>query len=165
MRYEQQTPIILLALLSLFLCCDNGAGFSGVSNNIKESKGRGVFIQEYEVIPNPYKINDSLQITVKEAWIENSWGHSKDPANTVKGEKYQLCINSLATDLKGFSFDWSIGNNFKDNFRISGKNSLMVDRNTLPTDSIIKYSVFQGEFLLSDTSKIPIGKFELHRKN
>jgi hypothetical protein len=133
-------PILLLLLL--FISCETPAGHTGVSNDIDDSKKRGVFISEYVVNPNPYKINDSLQITVKEAWLERRWryGKNEDETLTFPPENYQLCINTVEEDIKNAASKWTIGLNGDKYIRTSGRNSLMGDFQNMPGDTI-KYEV------------------------
>ncbi|HET6227970.1 MAG TPA: hypothetical protein VFF27_16925 [Bacteroidia bacterium] len=90
---------ILLAFffIPVLMGCDNPSGHNGISMNINESKRRHAFIAKYEVSPNPYKINDSIRITVKEAWLEKHWAYGKNENETIfyPKEKYQLCINTM----------------------------------------------------------------------
>jgi len=138
-----------ILILCLQYSCETPAGHIGVSQDIKESKKRKVFIAEYTTMPNPYKINDTLQITVKEAWLE---------------KKYQVCINSEKKDITGiFSYDWMIGTYVEKTMRPSSFSSLMGDFKKLPGDTI-EYTVQKGDNLSDNGDKIIIGKFVLIKK-
>ena len=104
---------LLIILFPVFTSCETPSGHTGVSKDIKDSKKRNVFISEYIVNPNPYKINDTLQITVKEAWLEKQWIYGKKEIETLlfESENYQLCINTIEEDIKGICSKWTIGLN------------------------------------------------------
>jgi hypothetical protein len=84
----------ILLLIAFIFGCDNQVGHRGVSSDISESKKRGVFLAECKGITNPVKINDSLQITINEAWLEKQWAHSSKEEETLlyNEELYQLCV-------------------------------------------------------------------------
>ena len=64
-------------LILMFLnACNTFTGHRGASECIDESLKRKVFIAEYTTLPNPYIINDSLNITVREAWLEKRWAYT-----------------------------------------------------------------------------------------
>jgi hypothetical protein len=107
--YRKLRMLKLVCMLFCLFSCDNGAGHRGVTANISESKGRGVFVVEHKVVPNPYIISDSLRITVKEAWLEMQWAYSSIPDSIIRMDGFQLCINSKESDLKDISFEWTIG--------------------------------------------------------
>lgn len=155
---------LILFVLFNFSNCETPQGHSGASENIIDSKIRGVFIAEYRPPLNPIKINDTIKITVREAWIEHKWVYTKDRngAHIING-KYQLCINTLEQDIAGVDFDWSIGIDFEKNMRSSGKNSLIGDFNQMPTDSIV-YKVQKGNELSDNYEKLIIGELILIRK-
>lgn len=155
--------MLFLILINLF-GCNNSAGHSGVSGDIATSKKRGVFVQEYTVQSNPYKINDTLQITVKEAWIEHKWAYSQKSDKIIVLDGYQLCIKSLQPDLKGIDSKWTIGVNGDKYIRASGKSSLISDFIDLPQGNTISFQVQKGINLSDEGSKEIIGSFELLKK-
>jgi len=154
-----------ILILCLQYSCETPAGHIGVSQDIKESKKRKVFIAEYTTMPNPYKINDTLQITVKEAWLEKKWAYPKNLDETIDLEdEYQVCINSEKKDITGiFSYDWMIGTYVEKTMRPSSFSSLMGDFKKLPGDTI-EYTVQKGDNLSDNGDKIIIGKFVLIKK-
>lgn len=158
--------IVLLSFLAIsFTKCKIQDTNPGVSNDILESKKRGVFIKEYTTYTNPYKINDTLQITVIEAWLETSWYHGTNNDETIITGKphFQLCINSIEKDLVGTTFDWTIGIDVHKNLRTSSKSSLLGDFENEPGDTI-EYKVQSESNFGSDTSRNIIGKFVLIKK-
>jgi hypothetical protein len=161
--------IVLLSIIVIFLTsCYTLSGQLGASNSIEESKERGVFISEYTVNKNPYPINDSMQITVKKAWLEKSWRYGKNPKkqtsmNHVSG--FQLIINSKAEDLTGVDFSWTIGIKVNKCMRAASKEGLIGDFEIIPSDTII-YKVQKGRDLVIEV--LPeniIGEFVLYKKN
>ncbi|MGX5689537.1 hypothetical protein [Arcticibacter tournemirensis] len=85
----------------------------------------------------PYKINDTLQVTVKKAWIERQWAHSRDPYQTIRVDGYQLCIKSVEADLQGINFKWTMGVNGDKYIRRSGKSALISDFVELPQETLL----------------------------
>jgi len=155
----------ILHLIFIVTSCQTPRGFPGVSDYIKDSKERGVFIQEYTVYPNPYKINDSMQITVKEAWVERQWIHTSKPKGAKIREKgYQLAINTTEEDLEGVTLDWVIGIYSDKYVHPSSANSLVGDLDTIPGDTIC-YLV-QNEMSKWRLNKQPnvVGRFVLVKK-
>jgi hypothetical protein len=150
----------------IFLCgCGHAVGHSGACGSIESSKSRGVFVQEYSVNPNPYKINDTLKITVKEAWIEKKWVYSRDPNEIIMKDGFQLCVKSSENDLEGIDFTWTIGISGDKYVRASGKSSLISDFNEIPIEDTIEFEVQQGSNLSEIGSKRIIGTLKLFKKN
>ena len=56
---------LIIICLQITSSCNSQQGLRGASSNIEESKKNGIFIHEYFVLENPYKINDTLNITIK----------------------------------------------------------------------------------------------------
>ena len=160
------TIVIALTLISFHISlqsCKTLQGHKGASKDIKESKKRQIFVCEYSVTENPFKINDSLKITVKEAWLEKHWRYSKNIYTTTSYDGYQLMINATEKDLVGVCFEWSIGVDFDMHLRSCSKDGLMGDFKELPSDTLV-YLIQKGRTKLSGTPEI-IGKFTLIKKN
>jgi hypothetical protein len=130
---------IPILLISIFSCCTNNlSGQRGISQDITESKRRGVFKTEYTVYPNPYKINDSLQITVKQAWLESHWnyGEYNDETKVYPDGEYQLAVNTVEKDIENVDIYWTIGIDREKYMRTSNNQSLISDLKTMPSDTI-----------------------------
>jgi hypothetical protein len=156
--------LIISLFLLFFTGCDTHPSSGSISINIAESKKRGVFISEYVANPNPYKINDTLQITVKEAWLEKRWKRSKSGETLLfPPEDYQLCIHSVEKDMKNICSKWTIGLYGDKYIRTSSRSSLIGDFKKIPGDTI-EYAVQKGRSLSDIDEKIIIGKFVLIRK-
>lgn len=158
--------IISLILTGLYIglqSCQALKGHIGASKDIKESKKRDIFVCEYSVTENPFKINDSLKITIKEAWLEKHWRYSENIYKSTSYDGYQLMINSTEKDLVGVCFDWSIGVDFDMYLRSCSKDGLMGDFKELPNDTLV-YLIQKGQTKLSGTPEI-IGKLILVKKN
>lgn len=151
----------LLLLFLLIISCNTKDGHLSVSNDIKESMKREIFMQEYIVSPNPFRINDSLSITVHEAWLEQQWFRQRN-GGAWATYNFQLCINTEENDLMGLDFDWTIGVD-KSALRKSSKNSLIADFKYMPHDTI-EYKVQKGNNLNSTCKKEIIGIFILIKK-
>jgi hypothetical protein len=105
--------VIVAALIGLLkiIALSLGLPLSGRydSPSIKVSKENTAFVEEYIPISNPLKINDTLKIRVKEAWIEQEcYFDGKNDRVIVTGPGYKLLV-TLEDDLpnsvvfKGFS--------------------------------------------------------------
>jgi len=164
MFVKNGNQFIFFCFILIFSSCYSQEGHRGASDNIEESKKRKVFICEYTVSENPYKINDTLQITVLEAWLEKQWQYPKDPNGTVPYDEYQLIINSKEEDIKGLDATWSIGIDADKYIRTCSKSDLMSDFKTLPKDTI-EYLVEKGSQFMGEIPKENIiGKFVLIKK-
>ena len=157
--------LIFLSCCLSFTSCYSQRGHNGASENIEESKKREVFICEYTVPENPYRINDTLQITVTEAWLEKQWKYPQNPNGTVPYGDYQLIINSKEEDIKGIDVKWAIGIDAYKYIRTCSKTDLISDFKTLPEDTI-EYLVQKGNQIKGEVPKENIiGKFVLVKKN
>ena len=138
-----------------------------ISGTIEESKGRGVFIKEYTVPSNPCKINDTLQITVKEAWVEYEWyfGDNENETNVLADPGYQIRVNSTKQDIGKYnSIDWSIGIRGDKYLVPCSRSSLEGRLENLPGDTI-EYIVVKGCIVNNmDTTGKVLGKFVLIKK-
>lgn len=139
-------------------------GNLGASENIQESKKKGVFICEYVPLKNPYKINDSISINVKSAWLEHHWLYSGLFSQNAKIEKkgLQLIIITDEKSLHGYLKSWLIGVDFEKNIRSASKNALITDFSYLPPDTI-EWKVQNGQELSDSFPKTIIGKFALKK--
>ena len=151
--------LIYYALSISFFSCDCDR-FSGVSEDIEDSKKKKVFILEL-VRDKTIKINDTLKIYVKEAWIEDMWTHEcyrkiKRDMN-FRGCQYQLCVNSV-NELPFYSIDWEIGYSLEESFRYTSKTSLVMD---LTEPRLDNYCIpVYKDYLQNDINKnIKIGDF------
>ncbi len=154
------TILLALAINS----CETPEGFPGVSDDIKDAKERGVFVKEYTVHPNPYRVNDTLEITVKEAWLEKQWIQTNRKHGTkIENSGYQLAINTNEKDINNENLTWLIGSYHDKYLRTSSCCSLIGDFDYIPGDTI-DYIVQNGEFPF-DNIEIPnIGRFILVKK-
>lgn len=156
-------------LLALTLCfgftsCNSQRGHDGVSKDMSESKERDVFVCEYSVPENPYKVNDSITLTVKEAWLERAWKYPENNSETSISEGYQICVSiEPEKHIEDLGFGWSIGIDYDKNIRISSPTSLIGDFKVMPPDTI-EYKVQKGGEFSAEYEKIIIGKFVLIKK-
>jgi len=131
------------------------------------SKDFGVFVCEYEARPNPYYINDTIYFTIKEAWLEFTWGQTKDfRARASPHDGYQLMIiteENIKERYSGMTFDWTIGTEWEKNFRFSGKRSMICDFKYLPKEEREVWKVMKGRNF-NDSVKTIIGEFVLYKK-
>ncbi len=162
LRFKICSIIFITSIYSCNLIVTNG--HLGASDNIQESKKRGVFICEYAPQKNPYKINDSLSIHVKSAWLECHWIYSGFFSEKAKIENtgLQLIIITDTSSLKGYLKTWLIGVDFEKNIRSALKNGLITDFDSMPQDTI-EWKVQSGIELADSFHKTIIGKFILKR--
>lgn len=158
-----------LFFASIFSCnffIENGG--LGTSLSIEDSKERSVFINEYKAVKNPYKINDSLSITVKSAWLEYQWrysGQNSEKAEIIENN-YQLIIITDKQSLKGYNDSWFIGSKYtdKDAFFNGYDNNIIINLDTLPKKNMIEWNVqsLSKQNRISKT-KFILGKFSLEK--
>lgn len=155
----------ILLICLIYFGCDTPEGHIGASKNISEAKKRGIFISEYTAHPNPCKLNDSLQLTIKEAWMEYRWAYGKNN-QTLIDEGYQLCINTTEADeIKIENAEGIFGVDFDHNLRVSGDDSFIGDFTSFQGDSI-EYLLQHGRSFMNDSTKKKeiLGKLVLVRK-
>jgi hypothetical protein len=159
----------LFCLTFLFSSCcfviDKGGG--GVSLSIKEAKERNVFVSEYIPPKNPFYINDSIVLNVKQAWLEHAWtfgGRCNEKTQVDNDETYQLIIISDAKSLKGHLTNWRIGNTLNTAFFGTFENAIMVRFNAIPKTDTLKWQVHPGHQLDNISMGPIIGEFLLVRR-
>ncbi|QHT67460.1 hypothetical protein GXP67_12890 [Rhodocytophaga rosea] len=180
-NYKKGGPVITgyFILLLTLTACDFSKGGPGRSTSIKESKDRKVFLSEYVPLANPIVINDTIQITVEEAWIEEDWGYEKNHS-TVKqgGEQVRVVINTNKKSIKNYGIDlgeWFIGTDEYDTFGSQSWWSWPQDEAVLskkldsfPESDTISWKVKTGDRFVGEKvegAQKVIGQFKLVRKN
>jgi hypothetical protein len=154
---------LIIICLQITSSCNSQQGLRGASSNIEESKKNGIFIHEYFVLENPYKINDTLNITIKHIWLEKQWKYGKN-FDAVVIDGYQLIVESNEEDIKNIDFEWTIGIDSKKYMRRSSKSDLISDFINIPNDTII-FKVQKGRQLKGDVPKENIiGVLEILKK-
>lgn len=153
--------IATLAALSN-LQCNNGEGFNGASSSIADSKRKGVYVASYRPLSNPYPVNDTIAISVKEAWLEQMWRHTNSPATVQLDSGYQLKIRSDKVSLYNYLETWVIGKSFAHHLDFSGDTALYGEFSTIPVSDTLAYEVIAGN-TVGDSSAKPIGTFKLVR--
>jgi hypothetical protein len=141
-------------------------GQLSVSSDITDSKQRGVFVTEYTTLTNPYRINDTLSINFKSAWLEHVWradGSNGEKAKIME-RGYQLIVITNESSLKGYDDTWKIGLNGDAYFRLAARDAIMTDFETLPKASTFEWDVQNGHSLSRNEKKTIIGKFVLTAK-
>jgi hypothetical protein len=151
---------IIYFLAIICISCNTLRGHRGVSNDIEESKERGVFVCELHSLSNPYRINDTLSINIKSAWLEKSWRYGVEVSETVViSDIYQLVIDSDKQSIVDFPKRWQIGTSRKNSYRLCSSSSIMIDMDTLPISNKLEWNVTLGKRRYNDS--MVIGKFEL----
>ncbi len=136
----------------------------GMSADIAESKRRGVFVREYLPPENPYKVNDSISINVKSAWLEHNWTYT-GPMDTekieIEREGYKVIIISDEKSLKGLDENWMIGTERENTFYEGYGSSMSTNLDELPLGASVTWKVQSGHELEDSIPKVIIGKFVL----
>ncbi|MDJ1486144.1 hypothetical protein QNI16_37020 [Cytophagaceae bacterium YF14B1] len=149
-------------LFCCFVSCSSlYSDFPQMSDSLDDAWNKKVFRAEYIVPQNPYKINDTLSITVKEAWIERCWKYNK-AGKIAYIPDYQLIIICDSKDIEQYPSNWTIGTTDGPNFRSCARDCIMANFEDIPNDHI-ELIVQKGRLA---NNKIPeiIGKFELRKK-
>ncbi len=119
------------ALITFVLCCiiscNTLRGHRGVSDSIKESKRRGVFICEYSPSGLTYQYDNKYDIIVNKAWLEKQWAYDANTNETIIiDSSYQLKIETNDKVQDSYGFEWRIGINGDHYIRTCGHNLLDV---------------------------------------
>ncbi len=138
-------------------------GHTAASQTENESKDRGVFLCEYIPLSNPYKINDTIVLHIKNVWIEKHWRYGSRWNDTYTYDGYQLIIETEEKDLIGYDWNWYIGVNTNAYIRECGKKCLISDFEKIPDDTL-KWQVQNKRNLIDSRPKIIIGEFILRKK-
>jgi len=153
---------LYIVFILFFNSCDTLSGHGGVCDSIYESKTENIFVQEYTMISNPI-INDSIRLSVKEAWVENYWQyHNRTEVLSIPGS-YQLVIKFDEPLFNGYDNSWSIGNSFKQSLRSCSYDCIMMDIDSLSIVDTLTWAVVTGEILKTSKNK-KIGEFKLVKK-
>ncbi len=155
----------ILILLSIIIIsgCNSQVGHRGVSSSVEASIENELFVADYEVVRNPYVINDSLSLDIKRAWLEKQWKYGENSSIIIIKNKYQLIVETNEGLTEEYSFDWTIGIDAKKYFRSASDNDLICDFDDLPEEKI-KIIVQKGRKLKGTIdSKDIIGEIEFVR--
>ena len=138
-------------------------GRTAISQGIRDSKKRDIFIREYQGLTNPVIINDTLSIYITSAWLERQWRYSDDYTSYEDG--YQLIVETKEKIGKDYSFDWLIGTESKRHFGSCGENCIVMMLDSLPTNEKETWQVQSGGDVYPEDRKIIIiGTFTLIKK-
>ena len=155
--------ISYLIITFSFGSCD-WQGRPAMSDNIKESKQRKVFIREYYAKPSLLKINDSIYFDVKDAWLEKQWKYGQKSGETDIINGFQLIIETKNKIPEGFDATWTIGVDYERHIRTCGTYCLMTDFDSLPNAEKEIWKVRTGWILKPEYPKTILGDFTLYKK-
>lgn len=144
--------------------CEDPRDYVHCSQDIEESKENQMFVREYFAPGEIVRINDTLQLHVKCAWLEHHWrlDSKYDP---YKLEGYQLLVETEEEDLVGHGLTWQIGVDGFAYCRNASKSSLISDLRELPSeDSILTWKVQKGYSLSDFLENEVIGEVKLKAK-
>jgi len=161
--------ILFFVVISLFISCiDDLKGSPGASDSIADSRSKGVFIAKYESDNDVIKINDTITLTIKEAWVEKKWnygsyGYGKISLNidTAFGGGYQLIINVKDKIPCHYGFNWYIGEGY-DRYFTSGGDYYFCSAFKILPKNVETWEVHSGSFSKERVNENVIGKIILH---
>ncbi len=157
-----KTTLILLVLFVgiMIFSCEDPRDYNQCSTKISDSKENGMFVKDFKVDGEIWKINDTLQVRIKSAWMEKHWRLDKNyKPYAIDG--FQMYIETYEEDVKGEELFWSIGTDAYHYFRKASKSCLMSDFQEMPTDSVLIWQVQKGTGLNDDPDKIILGEVSL----
>lgn len=87
-------------------------GSPGWSKSISESQNRQVFVDQYYPNTNPVILNDTLKLTVSEAWLERMWVY-EDYSNQsfALSDYFQFLVKLDTPYYSGFGDTWYFSSN------------------------------------------------------
>ncbi|WP_299190468.1 hypothetical protein [uncultured Aquimarina sp.] len=91
--YGKLDHFIWILFLAITLGCKSQIGHRGISCSIEESISNVLFVTDYEMTQNPYRINDTLILNVKKAWFEKQWKYGKNSEIFSIKDQYQLIVD------------------------------------------------------------------------
>lgn len=108
-------------------------GSPGWSKSIEESKFRGVYLYEYQPNVNTLRINDTIEVNVKEVWMENRWLYDSfmNKSNIPSGlrGKSQFCMTVDEANMNAYKQNWNI-------CRIGSENPLAYHKGLLKSGKV-----------------------------
>jgi hypothetical protein len=155
--------IIIFLNISLVLCACSNDEYVGMSNSIKESKDKKVFVCKYS---SELQIPDSLKFETTEIWLEKCW-KSKPYDNNIRiRDDYQLIILTKddICNKTNYSISWHIGTEFKDLFRSCGRSCFMLDLDSVPPNTK-NWKIHLGSDKYDKRAINIIGNLKLTRKD
>lgn len=163
--------ILFFVVISLFISCiDDLKGSPGASDSIADSRSKGVFIAKYESDNEVIKINDTITLTIKEAWVEKKWnygsyGYGKISLNmdTAFGGGYQMVIDFKEKIPGHYGFNWCIGDGFERYLRSCSDYCLISDFKRIP-ERVETWEVHSGGDMEAKLGKNVIGIFSLTQR-
>ncbi len=154
------------------------AGAGGSSDDISESKRRGVFLWEYKPAKNPIRIRDGEYLDIVEVWAERSWIYPEFSRDTeIQPNIYQIVIKANPKGLYHYyerHFDhekpetainhWTIGVDYQWVFYMPSDENLMCEMYSLP-DSCEVFPIQRGTDIGDRKPHVIIGELRLCRKD
>lgn len=143
-------------------CFNSLKGSLGASANIAESKKRGVFVEQYYPHGAFLLAGDSLQVPIKEAWIEKHWYYPANVDESVVADGYQLIVISEEKAVIDYPHRFTIGVASDKYFRPAGKSSIMTDFKELPQGDSIEWVVQRKYYFADSQPRDTIGRAVLY---
>ncbi|MCU0440351.1 MAG: hypothetical protein MUC49_20870 [Raineya sp.] len=101
--------ISMILVFAILLCSGCYHSGSGRSDSSEHAKKIDVFTTKLKPLQNPIIINDTLQIYIKDVWIEKSWWYTEEGVLPSLKE-YQICVNTNVLSRYGpLEKEWFIG--------------------------------------------------------
>jgi hypothetical protein len=155
--------IVSFLYVSFVISACSNEDYVGMSNSIKESKDKKIFVCEYS---SELQIPDSLKFEATEIWLEKCWKYKAYDNNIRIRDDFQLIILTKddICNKTNYSLSWHIGTEFKDLFRSCGRNCFMLDLDSIPPDSK-NWNIHLGADKYDKRAANIIGNLKLNRKN
>ena len=144
-------------------------GAGGYSDDIKESKERGVFLFEYEVKDNPLRLQNGRIIHFQQAWAEKAWTYPLFSNQTDIDDPplYSICITVTKEDIADYPHDgaWWIGDSPDTCFYRSNQGQLSLGRKRFLPQAFETFIIHKGEnpYLTNNKTDI-LGVLTLKRR-
>ena len=153
-------------------------GAGGSSDDISESKRRGVFLWEYKPEKNPIRIRDGEYLDIVEIWAERSWAYPEFSRGTeLRPKHFQIVIrarpeglthyyyNNFDGEEKSSSRHWTIGVNNRRVFYTRESGKLVHEQYQQPPDSCEVFPIQQGHDLSGRIQPVIIEQLRLCRQD
>lgn len=152
---------IIMCLISFSCSNRKMEGVRGYSSSIAESKQRGVFVCKIDTDKTLYKFNDTLHLSIKEAFLEKGWGYGSHTDSTIvnysgdHNKSFQIVLAVNEDCCTGLGVNWEISRSFNEQFNGKGLGYLASTYHQDSLSAIMEYNVLLGS---STTRSYPIEK-------
>ncbi len=152
-------------------------GAGGSSDDISESKRRGVFLWEYQPAKNPIHIRDGEYLDIVEVWAERSWIYPEFSRDTkIQSKSYQIVMSVKPNGLTHYylnNYDyggadnkqWTVGIDYQRMFNTREDGKLVYEQQGQSLDSCEVFLIKQGNQMNKPVEPVILEKLKLCRKD